>query len=77
MKKTSALLIVVAVGAVVLWIVWPRTVVIPGILEGNGRVEGDQAAVGAKIGGRIIRVSIREGDNLKKNAMGPWLFRVI
>jgi HlyD family secretion protein len=63
--KKSALLMIMAVGAVVLWIVWPRTAAVLGILEGNGRVEGDQAAVGAKVGGRIIRLPIREGQTLK------------
>jgi HlyD family secretion protein len=39
--------------------------VVPGVLEASGRVEGDQAAVGAKIGGRIIRLPIKEGQTLK------------
>src|SRR5574341_1064839 len=65
MKKLPALLIVIAVGAVVLWIIRPRTAAVPAILEGNGRIEGDQAAVGAKIGGRIVRLPIRESQNLK------------
>lgn len=37
----------------------------PGILEASGRIEGDQAAVGAKIGGRIVRLPIREGQALE------------
>lgn len=37
----------------------------PGILEASGRIEGDQAAVGAKIGGRIVRVPVREGQTLE------------
>jgi HlyD family secretion protein len=65
MQKLPVLLIVIAVGAVVLWIVWPRTAAVPGILDGTGRVEGDQAAIGAKVGGRIIRLPIREGQTLK------------
>lgn len=39
--------------------------VVPGVLETSGRVEGDQAAVGAKVGGRIVRLLIREGQTLK------------
>lgn len=35
-----------------------------GILVASGRVEGDQAAVGAKVGGRITRLPIREGQTL-------------
>lgn len=37
----------------------------PGILEASGRIEGDQAAVGAKIGGRIARLPVREGQGLE------------
>ncbi|MFQ5846545.1 MAG: HlyD family secretion protein [Candidatus Methylomirabilales bacterium] len=36
----------------------------PGILEASGRIEGDQAAVGAKIGGRIVHLPIHEGQAL-------------
>lgn len=37
----------------------------PGILEASGRIEGDQAAVGAKIGGRVVRLPAREGQHLE------------
>lgn len=37
----------------------------PGVLEASGRVEGDQAAVGAKIAGRIINLPVREGQVLE------------
>ena len=37
----------------------------PGILEASGRIEGDQAAVGTKIGGRIVRLPVREGRALE------------
>lgn len=36
----------------------------PGVLEASGRVEGDQAVAGAKVGGRILRFPIREGQTL-------------
>ncbi len=39
--------------------------IVPGVLEASGRVEGDQAAVGAKVGGRISRLPVREGQTLK------------
>ena len=65
MKKVLGLLLALVLGAAVLWFYWPRTGAVPGILEGSGRVEGDQAAVGAKVGGRIIRLAIREGQTLK------------
>lgn len=65
MKKVLGLLLALVLGAAVLWFYWPRTGAVPGILEGSGRVEGDQAAVGAKVSGRIIRLAIREGQTLK------------
>lgn len=37
----------------------------PGILEASGRIEGDQAAVGAKVGGRIVQLPVREGQALE------------
>ncbi len=37
----------------------------PGILEASGRIEGDQAAVGTKLGGRIAHLPIREGQALE------------
>jgi HlyD family secretion protein len=36
----------------------------PRVLEVSGRVEGDQAAVGAKVGGKIVRLAVREGDRV-------------
>lgn len=37
----------------------------PGILETSGRIEGDQAAVGAKVAGRIARLPVRQGQALE------------
>jgi HlyD family secretion protein len=54
---------------VVLWRAWQSTPTTPGILEVNGRVEGDQAAVGARVGGKIVRLVIREGDRLAAGAL--------
>jgi HlyD family secretion protein len=57
------LLLVAAVGA---WLyVDFSDDVVPGVLEASGRVEGDQAAVGAKIGGRVLRLDVREGQTLR------------
>ncbi len=60
--STSGLLIVAAVAV---WIYLSSSSdPAPGILEASGRIEGDQAAVGAKIGGRIARLPVREGQAL-------------
>jgi HlyD family secretion protein len=63
MKKALGALFLAVLG-MMLWIYWPRTVITPGILEASGRVEGDQVAMGAKAGGRIIRLPVQEGQTL-------------
>lgn len=67
MKKGRTLGLAVAVlGSLtlVLWIAWRPTPDAPGVLEANGRIEGDQAAVAPKVGGRIVRLAVGEGDRL-------------
>jgi HlyD family secretion protein len=39
---------------------WP-----PGVIGVSGRIEGDDAAVGAKISGRIREIRVREGDHVE------------
>jgi HlyD family secretion protein len=64
-------LAVLALGALVLalWMLWRPTPLAPSILEANGRIEGDQAAVGAKIAGKLVRLTVREGDGLESWAL--------
>jgi multidrug efflux pump subunit AcrA (membrane-fusion protein) len=72
MKKKLALgVALLALAALVLavWMVWRPLPPAPGILEANGRIEGDQAAVGAKVGGKIVRLTVREGDSLEPGAL--------
>jgi len=59
-------LAVVALGtlAVAGWLVWRPEPRGTGILDANGRIEGDRAAVGAKVGGKIVRLAVREGERL-------------
>lgn len=72
MKKRSLVGLVVAALAslvVVLWVArWPAPAE-PGVLETSGRIEGDQAAVGAKVGGKIVRLAVREGDRLERGGL--------
>lgn len=58
---------VVALGALalVVWVIWRPAPSVPGVLEVNGRIEGDQAAVGPKVGGQLVRLAVREGDTLE------------
>ena len=50
--------------ALVAWVAWRPTPHDPAVVETSGRVEGDQAAVGAKVGGRIVRLAVREGERV-------------
>ena len=59
------------VGALALggmWLAW-RPTPLEGVLETSGRIEGDQAAVGPKVGGKLVRVAVREGDRLEAGAL--------
>src|SRR5262245_27571018 len=69
--KRRVALGVMALGvlALAVWLVWRPTPPVPGVLEANGRVEGDQAAVGTKVSGKIVRLVVREGDQLEAGAL--------
>lgn len=72
MKKRWALGVVAvafAALALTLWMAWRPAPPAPGVLEANGRIEGDQAAVGAKVGGKVVRLPAREGDRLEAGAL--------
>lgn len=57
---------IAAIGILVLWVAWPRNQTAPNILEASGRVEGDQALIGAKVGGRVVELPVNEGKALKQ-----------
>lgn len=66
MRRSIPLVVVallLAAGAV--WLVWQPTTDEPGFIDVSGRIEGDQAAVGAKVGGRIVELPVREGAALE------------
>ncbi len=54
--------------ALVLWVA-RRPAPGPAVLEVSGRIEGDQAAVAAKVGGRLVRLAVREGDRAEAGAL--------
>jgi HlyD family secretion protein len=56
--------IVAAVVAVLLWRGVFRSSVPDNVLVLSGRIEGDDAAVAAKTGGRILEVKVHEGDSV-------------
>lgn len=68
----------VIAGAVVLTIVifgawtidrWRRPAAPPDTIEASGRIEGDDVAVGSKIGGRIERLVVAEGDRVMQGQL--------
>lgn len=70
-KKSRVGLGALLLGAIALavWLLWRPAPPAPGVLEVNGRIEGGQAAVGAKIGGKVVRLAVREGDTLAADAL--------
>lgn len=67
--KAGLVLIVLGTLALVLWMALRPAPSKPGLLETSGRIEGDQAAVGAKVGGKIVRLAVREGERLAAGAL--------
>lgn len=58
-----ALALMILVGSGVAAFRWPRRQALPeGLLQANGRIEGDHVTVASKFAGRIRRVTVREGD---------------
>jgi HlyD family secretion protein len=59
-----ALVAVAAIGGVVIWRNTARSSGAESVITLSGRIEGDDAAVGARIGGRIVEVKVHEGDKV-------------
>lgn len=68
-KTIIMTLIVIIVGAAALasWWFYGRVVPLPdGLIQANGRIEGDHYIVACKAPGRIIKLGAKEGDSVKK-----------
>ncbi len=60
------LLFVLTLGAVAMWrLILAPPALPPGIIAVSGRIEGDDAAVAAKLAGRIREITVREGDRVE------------
>ena len=69
MKKTMTLTFVIIVVAAFIAVWWSFFRVTPlpeGLVQANGRIEGDHYTVAGKITGKITELKAREGDNVKK-----------
>ncbi|MGQ0596783.1 HlyD family secretion protein [Aquabacterium sp.] len=60
-------LTVLALLTVALWWFWLRSPPLPdGLIQANGRIEGDHHAVAGKMPGKVADLPAREGDSVKK-----------
>jgi HlyD family secretion protein len=66
MKRRAAIALAAALSSLAAgaWMAWRPTARGPTVIETSGRVEGDQAAVGARVGGKVVRLAVREGERV-------------
>ncbi len=63
----SSVVVVVAVVAVTSWVWWfflRRAPLPEGLIQANGRIEGDRVSVASKVSGRVTALLVREGDTV-------------
>jgi HlyD family secretion protein len=67
-RRRGIVYLAIAVLAVAAFVAWRRFAVSAtpqGVIVLSGRIEGDEAAVAPKLGGRILEIHVREGDSVK------------
>jgi len=65
-RRIAALVVAAAIiGAGVWYFILRTPATDPNVIKLSGRIEGDDAAVSAKVSGRIREISVREGDQVK------------
>ncbi len=62
---TAAVLLAAATAALVAWSPWRTQGLGEGFISGNGRIEATEVAVAAKLGGRVEKILVSEGDFVK------------
>jgi len=63
----TLLVLIVGAAALVGWWFYGREAPLPdGLIQANGRIEGDHYMVAGKATGRIMKLGAREGDSVKK-----------
>jgi HlyD family secretion protein len=63
-------MLALVVGGLAAWRLFFAGPAVPaGVIAVSGRIEGDDAAVAAKIGGRIREITVREGDRVEAGAL--------
>jgi HlyD family secretion protein len=61
MKRVILLLVLVAIGVAIWWVERPR----PQVLVLTGTVDGNEVVVGSKITGRIVKLAVEDGQEVK------------
>ena len=65
-KKIVVIALALAIVGTAVWYFVLRTPAVdPNVIKLSGRIEGDDAAVSAKVAGRIREINVREGDHVK------------
>ena len=64
-KIVVAAVVVAIIGAGICYFVLRTPATDPNVIKLSGRIEGDDAAVSAKVSGRIREINVREGDQVK------------
>lgn len=59
--------ILTGAAALLLWQAQGRRGLPEGLIQANGRIEGDTIIVASKMAGRIVDLSVREGDSVQSN----------
>jgi HlyD family secretion protein len=60
-----ALAAVLVGGGLTAWRMRAAAAVSPGVVTLSGRIEGDDSAVASRVPGRVVRITVREGDAVK------------
>jgi HlyD family secretion protein len=61
----SLVVAVIIVAAILLWRVFFSSTAPSNVIQLSGRIEGDDSAVAPNVGGRVILVTVREGDSVR------------
>jgi len=66
MRRAVALIIIAGIAGGAIWFFFLRSAKKdPNLIKLSGRIEGDDAAVAAKVSGRLKEITVREGDQVK------------
>src|SRR5713226_6728344 len=67
MKARRRLIIPIAVVAIGMgvWILWPRNNNLTGSIQASGTIEATQVGVAPKIAGRVMKISVQEGQQVE------------